>query len=171
MPVSAIVALLTLVATLLVMGGEAILSRYNEHLLRRRGAVEPAGDVYRIMQGAYPACFVAMALEGAVTGPASPPVLIAGLTLFGLAKALKLWAISSLGSRWSFRVLVLPNAPLIADGPYRWLRHPNYVAVIGELMGFAGTVWAPVTGLLACAGFGALILRRIRIEDRALGRQ
>jgi len=152
------------------MAGEALLSRFNESALRRQGAVEPPGDVYRAMQWAYPAAFALMALEGAL-GPAAPPrVLLAGLAVFGLAKALKLWAITSLGERWSFRVLVLPDRPLITSGPYRWLRHPNYVAVVGELVGVALTVRAPVTGLLAVAGFGALILRRIRVEDRALGR-
>ncbi|MDH4066903.1 MAG: hypothetical protein OEW19_21085, partial [Acidobacteriota bacterium] len=55
-------------------------------------------------------------------------------------------------------------------GPYRWMRHPNYVAVIGELVGVALTVWAPVFGALSVVGFGWLMLRRIEVEDRALGR-
>jgi methyltransferase len=171
MPISTIVSLAALAAVLLAMGGEAILSGYNESQLRRRGAVEPDGDVYRVMRWAYPACFMAMAVEGALTGPAPSRVLVAGLVVFGLAKALKMWAIASLGPRWSFRVLVLPGAALVATGPYRWLRHPNYAAVIGELVGMAAIVWAPVTGLVGSVAFGALILRRIRIEERALGRQ
>jgi methyltransferase len=171
MPLSSAIALLTLVAVLLVMGGEAVLSRYNEALLRQRGAVDVEGDVYSTMQWAYPACFVGMAVEGALTGPAPAQVLAAGLAVFGLAKALKVWAIGSLGYRWTFRLLVLPGAPLVSAGPYRFLRHPNYLAVAGELAGFALTVWAPVTGLLAILGFGALMRQRIGIEDRALGRQ
>jgi isoprenylcysteine carboxyl methyltransferase (ICMT) family protein YpbQ len=51
------------------------------------------------------------------------------------------------------------------------MRHPNYLAVLGEILGVALTVWAPVSGLLGLAGFGALMRRRIAIEDRALGRQ
>jgi methyltransferase len=171
MRLSLAISLLALLAALLIMAGEAWLSRHNESQLRRHGAVEPEGDVYRFMQWAYPAAFVAMAVEGSFTGPAPPRVLAAGLAGFGLAKALKLWAISSLGSRWSFRVLVIPGAPLVTDGPYRWLRHPNYVAVAGELVAMAATVWAPVTGLVASVGFGVLMLRRIQVEDRALGRQ
>ena len=104
-------------------------------------------------------------------GPAPAGALAAGLLLFGLAKALKMWAIASLGERWSFRVLVLPGRALVTSGPYRWLRHPNYVAVAGELAGVALTVWAVLTGPLALAGFIALLRRRIAIEERALGRQ
>ena len=104
------------------------------------------------MQWAYPACFVAMAIEGAITGPAPRDVLLLGLAVLGFAKALKISAISALGVRWTFRVLVPPDAPLVTAGPYRVLRHPNYVAVLGELAGFALIVWAPVAGTLSIAG-------------------
>ncbi len=165
------VGLITLIAVFLIMLGEAILSAHNERVLRDRGAVEPPGDVYATMRWAYPACFVMMALEGALTGPASPPALASGLTVFGLAKALKIWAISTLGVRWTFRVLVLLDTPLVTRGPYAVIRHPNYVAIAGELVGMALIVWAPVMGLLSLVGFGALVARRVVIEDRALGRQ
>lgn len=166
------ISVLTLVAALLIMGGETLLSAFNERLLRARGAVEPAGDVYAAMRWAYPAAFVAMAIEGAWgwgVGPSS--LLVPGLALFGFAKALKIWAITTLGWRWSFRVLVLPGETLVASGPYRVIRHPNYVAVIGELLGILLIVHAPITGLLSLAGFSVLLARRIRVEDRALGRQ
>lgn len=165
------IAVLTLLALLLLMLGEAGLSAHNERLLRQRGALEPAGDVYPVMRWAYPACFLAMAVEGAGTGPATPDALMLGLAVFGLAKSLKIWAISTLGVRWTFRVLVLPSAPLVTRGPYAVVRHPNYLAVLGELVGFALVVWAPVSGALSILGFGMLLFRRIAIEDRALGRQ
>lgn len=166
-----LIAVATVVAVLLIMAGEAVLSRINEASLRRQGAIEPPGDVYRAMQFVYPALFLAMAVEGAWRGPAPPAALVGGLIVFGLAKALKLWAIASLGSLWSYRVLVLPGRTLVSGGPYRWLRHPNYLAVIGEIAGVAFTVWAPVTGVVAAVGFGWLLRQRIAIEDRALGRQ
>ena len=165
------VAALTLIAVLLVMLGENVLSTHNERVLRARGAIEPDSDVYKTMRIAYPICFVAMAIEGAIMGPASLNRLAAGFAVFGLAKALKVWAISTLGVRWTFRVLVLPGEPLIARGPYALIRHPNYVAVLGELAGMALIVSAPVTGLLSLLGFGSLMWRRIAVEDRALGRQ
>jgi methyltransferase len=93
----------------------------------------------------------------------------AGFALFVGAKLLKYWVIVSLGVRWSFRVLVPPGSTRVLTGPYRLLRHPNYLAVMGELAGAALIAHAPLTGGLALAGFGALLLLRIRIEERALG--
>jgi methyltransferase len=159
------------VAVIAVMAGEAVLSSFNASMLRARGAVEPPGDVYRVMQFAYPLGFVVLAAEGAMMGPAPPAALAAGLLVFGLAKALKAWAIASLGVRWSFRVLVPPGEPPIVRGPYRWLRHPNYLAVAGEIAGAALIVGAWVSGALFLVGFGWLMRRRIAVEDRALGRR
>jgi methyltransferase len=164
------IAGLTTVAILLIMAGEAVLSAFNEKLLRARGAIEPPGDVIGLMRWAYPAAFVLMGIEGMFSGPAPVNVLLFGLALLGLAKALKIWAISSLGSKWSYRVLVVPGEPLVTTGPYRFLSHPNYLAVVGEIVSVAMIVWAPITGTLAAIGFGRLMVSRIRVEDAALGR-
>ena len=164
------IAGLTTLAVLLLMAGEAVLSSFNERQLRARGAIEPPNDVIGSMRWAYPGAFILMGIEGALSGPAPRDLLVGGLALFGLAKALKVWAISSLGSRWTYRVLVLPGAPLITSGPYRFISHPNYLAVVGEIVSVALIVWAPVTGVLSTIGFGWLMAARIRIEDRALGR-
>jgi methyltransferase len=171
MSTAAAIAGLTLVAVVLIMAGEAVLSAFNERVLRSRGAVEPAGDVLRAMLVAYPSCFVAMAIEGAATGPSPAQVLAAGLLCFGLSKALKAWTISTLGVRWTFRVLVLPGAPLVTRGPYAFLKHPNYLAVLGEIIGVALIVWAPVTGVASLVVYGALLRRKTAVEDRALGRE
>jgi methyltransferase len=152
------------------MVGELRVSHANERKLRSIGAVEPPDDVYRAMSWAYPAGFVAMGLEGVLVGRDPGAITIAGAIVFLAAKALKFWAIASLGPRWTFRVLVPPAAPLVTSGPYKWLRHPNYVAVIGELVGFAVLVGAFGTAILSVAGFGALLWRRIAVEEQALGR-
>jgi methyltransferase len=156
-------------AVLLLMLVELQLSWHNEKVLRAKGAVEPPDDVIGQMRLAYPATFVAMGVEAALGGALSRTVVLAGLLLFGWAKALKFWAMAHLGVRWTFRVLVLPEAPLVTTGPYRLLRHPNYIAVIGELVAIAIALQAPVTGAIGTAGFGWLIWRRIRVEERALG--
>ncbi len=89
--------------------------------------------------------------------------------ILAAGKLMKAWAIRSLGDRWTYRVFVVPGAPAGAVGPYRWMRHPNYVGVIGELVGFALLVEARVTGPVAVLVFGELLRRRIRAEEQALG--
>jgi methyltransferase len=155
-------------AVLVMMLAELTRSRRNERELRRRGAVEPQGDVYRALAFVYPLMFVAMAVEGSLVGPVSGRLLVGGLIVFVASKALKLWAIATLGLRWSYRVLVLPGTPLVATGPYAHMRHPNYVAVFGEIAGFAmmvGAFWTVIGSLLL---FRVLVRRRIAIEENAL---
>jgi methyltransferase len=155
-------------AVLLLMLVELQLSLFNERSLRAKGAIEPPDDVIRWMRIAYPGAFVLMGLEAAAGGPLSRNWVIGGLLLFGWAKALKFWAIAHLGSRWTFRVLVLPGAPLVSSGPYKYLRHPNYVGVLGELIAVAIALQAPVIGAVATLGFSWLLWRRIQVEERAL---
>ncbi len=157
-------------AVLLSMLVELQLSAVNDRALRARGAVEPPGDVFRLMRIAYPGVFLLIGFEGALHASLPRSLVLAGLVFFGLAKALKFWAIATLGPRWSYRVLVLPDAPLVTTGPYRLIRHPNYAAVIGEIVGIALALCAPLTGALATLSFGWLLRRRIAVEDRALGR-
>jgi methyltransferase len=147
---------------------EARRAARNERAQRARGGIEPVDDVYGVMRIAYPLAFAAMLIEGARREPPPFPLLTAGLALFAAAKALKWWAILTLGPFWTFRVIVVPHAPLIRRGPYRWLRHPNYVGVVGELAGVAVSAGAPVSGLAALTGFGLLLVRRIRVEERML---
>ncbi len=160
-------AFVVLIVVLLMMLVEAIVSKRREVALRARGAIEPPGDVYSTMQWAYPAAFIAMAVEGMFFGTPTTPIA-AGVLLMITAKALKWWAMASLGARWTFRVLIVPGAPLVTDGPYAFVRHPNYVAVVGELLAMALMVGARVTGPIATVLFSWLLIRRIRVEDRAL---
>jgi methyltransferase len=147
---------------------EAARSARNERAQRARGGVEPPGDVYAVMQVAYPAAFAAMIAEGAVRGAAPLPMIAVGATVFALAKVLKWWAIRALGPRWTFRVIVVPGDTRVVSGPYRYVRHPNYVGVAGELAGVAAMTGAIIAGPLALAGFGGLLIRRIVVEERAL---
>jgi methyltransferase len=149
---------------------EAGLAARHDRMLRALGAVEPAGDVYRAMQVAYPAAFLTMLVEGMWRGVRPDDVVIAGACVFLVAKALKYWAIASLGQRWTFRVLVPPGSLRVVRGPYRWISHPNYVAVALELTGVALAMHARVSGPIAVAVFGFLMWRRVQVEELALGR-
>jgi methyltransferase len=160
-----------------LMLAEARISRVNERRLLARGAIAPSGDVYGALSLLYPASFVLMGLEGlygtAVTRPVAaaapePAWFASGLLLFVASKALKYWAIRTLGERWSFRVLVLPGVPLVTRGPYRYIAHPNYVAVIGELVATAMMFRARVTGPMMIVLFGTALWARVRFETRVL---
>lgn len=163
-----IATIVTLILVFVPMLLEAAWSQRNERRLRLAGAIEPPGDVHQLMQVAYPAGFLAIAAEGWLRATPLDAMFNAGLIVFVLAKAVKYWAIASLGDRWSFRVLVLPHVPLVTGGPYRYMRHPNYVGVAGEFVGAALMAHAPLAGVVALVIFGALMLARIRVEERAL---
>ena len=171
------IALFFLVVFLVVfvpMLVEARRAARNERAQRGRGGVEPPGDVYALMRVAYPAAFLVMIGEGfwrdARLVPAAPDVRLAilGFALFFAAKALKWWAIVALGPSWTFRVIVVPGVAQVAGGPYAYLRHPNYVAVVFELAAVALICGARVGGPTAMLAFGALMMKRISVEERAL---
>jgi methyltransferase len=160
---------LVLGAVYLLMLVELQVAVFNDRALRARGAVEPPDDVYPLMRFAYPAAFLLIGLEALRHAWLYRDVVLLGLLLFGWAKALKFWVIRTLGSRWSFRVMVVPGLPLVASGPYRWIRHPNYVAVLAEIGAIAVALSAPIAGVIAVLGFGWLLRKRIIVEERALG--
>jgi methyltransferase len=147
---------------------EARRASRNERAQRARGGVEPPGDVYQLMQVVYPGAFLAMLIEGAIRGGPAPSAFAAGAIVFAAAKAVKWWAIVALGPYWTFRVIVVPGAPRVARGPYRWTRHPNYVGVLGELAGAAAMAGAPIAGAASLVAFSGLLVRRIAVEDQAL---
>jgi methyltransferase len=162
------VPLVVLLAVLVMMLAELWLSLSNERVLLANGAVQADDPVYQLMRIAYPGVFVAMAIEGAITGVEPGPLVFAGVALMFAAKALKFWAIASLRTRWTYKVLVMPALPLVSGGPYQWMRHPNYVAVVGELIAMALMTHARVTGPLGTLFFGWLLWRRITAEEQAM---
>jgi methyltransferase len=162
------ISLGALAAVIAMMLGELWVSMRNERILLARGAIQPYDPVYGSMRWAYPAVFVAMAAEGAVAGGPPGPAVLWGAILFAFAKALKYWAIATLGVRWTYKVLVLPDAPLVRGGPYRLMNHPNYVGVLGELVGMALITEARWMGTLGTLFFSWLLWRRLTAEDHAI---
>lgn len=147
---------------------EARRASANERTQRERGGIEPKRDVYPVMQVAYPGVFLAMLWEGLFRPSPAASIVALGVVLFLLGKALKWWAIVSLGPAWTFRIIVVPGMTLVQRGPYSFLLHPNYVGVGGELVGVALMAGAPIAGLLGTAFFAGLMAARVRLETRAL---
>jgi len=154
-----------------VMIAEAMLAARHDVALRAAGAVERRDDVYPVMQIVYPGSFLAMLLEGFWRGAGADAIFAIGAAVFVAAKALKYWAIATLGARWTFRVLVPPGSALILRGPYRWFPHPNYIGVMGELLGLAIAMHSIIAGPLAVVGFALILMKRISVEEQALGRR
>ena len=97
--------------------------------------------------------------------PASVPLLV----LFALLQVFRAWVLLSLGKYWTTRVITVPGVPLVRRGPYRFLRHPNYVVVAAEIavLPLAFGAWA--VAVVFSALNGALLAWRISVEDQALG--
>jgi methyltransferase len=148
---------------------EARRAAQNERAQLALGGFEPAGDVYRLMQVAYPGAFAAMLAEAAWRGgPPADRVVAMGVAVFAGGKALKWWAILTLGQAWTFRVIVVPAARRVRSGPYRYFDHPNYVGVVGELLGAALMTGAQIAGPVSTVLFSLLILKRLAVENRAV---
>lgn len=145
-------------------------SARNERRLRERGATEHAPTQRWLMVLLHGAWFVALPLEVLLLDrPFHPGLAALGLAGVLAGQALRLAAISTLGPRWTVGVLVLPGAPRIGHGPYRWLRHPNYLGVELEIvcMPLLHGAWASAIAFgLANAG---LLAWRMRTEERLLG--
>lgn len=138
-------------------------SRRNERAMQARGGYEAYPGHFQLMRLLHVAWFVALLFDRGT------PHVALGLTCLISGQLLRLWAIGTLGERWSVRIMVVPGAPLVARGPYRWLRHPNYVGVALELFGVPLLVGAWRTALVFTVLNGLLLAYRIRCEERALG--
>lgn len=102
--------------------------------------------------------------------PATEPNLWL-LGIFALLQVARVWVLASLGPRWSTRIIVLPEAPLVVRGPYRFMRHPNYAVVAAEIVVLPLVFGAWQIALVFTILNAAMLAWRIRVEDQALGRR
>ncbi len=143
---------------------ELLYARRNTRRLIQRGAVEYGANHYRLLVALHAAWLVA--IIAVVPEDATTHWLPLGLFL--LLQTVRLWIIATLGVFWTTRIISLPAAPLVRRGPYRFLRHPNYVIVIAEigLLPLAFGAWR--TALVFSLLNFALLAWRRRVEDEAL---
>jgi methyltransferase len=150
--------------------GELLYARRTAAKLERNGARLVRRDGYGFIVAVHALFFAACLLEGALSPWAGLGWWsLLGLALFLAGQALRYSSMAALKWRWNTRVYVLPEAPLVASGPYRFLRHPIYVGVVLELAGFPLLfgLWGTLVGIGLLHPFA--LLRRIRLEERALG--
>ncbi len=148
---------------------ELRLARRNERLARAAGAIEFGGGHFPWMVAIHTLFLISCVAEvWLLDRPFAPAAAGAMLLLLAGATALRYWAISTLGERWTTRILVRPGLPLVTGGPYRWLRHPNYLAVVIEIAALPLVHGAWLTAVVFSVVNAALLTVRIRAENAAL---
>ena len=151
---------------LLLRGGELLLARRNERWLLQHGAVEYGNEHYSYIVALHALFFVSLITEYVFTshGYYSVPLLI----LYFLLLAFKIWAILSLGKFWNTKIFRIPGYPLVKKGPYRFMKHPNYVIVIAEIALIPLIFHLYITAVVFSVLNGWMLYVRIREENRAL---
>jgi len=143
--------------------GELVLARHNTRRLLARGAVEAGAGHYPLIVGLHAAWLLGLAILAW-----DQPVNLIWVGVFVGLQLARVWVIASLGERWTTRIIILPDAPLVRRGPYRFVSHPNYLVVAAEI-----AVLPLVFGLVGYAVVfsvlnAAILAIRIRAEGRAL---
>jgi methyltransferase len=148
---------------------ELVVSRRNAAWSTARGGVEHGAGHYPAMVVLHTAFLAGMLAEAWVRRPEVSPALAWSMVLLVvLAQALRWWCIVTLGPRWNTRVIIVPGLAPVSSGPYRFLAHPNYVAVAIEGVALPLVHGAWVTAVLFTIANAALLTVRIRVEDAAL---
>lgn len=165
----AFVALVALVAIQRL--AEISISKRNCRRALARGGVESGADLYPWMAAMHAAFLAAGPAEVLLLArPWVPPLAAVMISLLILAQALRYWAVSALGDRWTVRVVCVPGDPLVTTGPYRWLRHPNYLAVAVEFITLPLVHTAWLTAAVFSVANAVVLRRRIVAEEDALRR-
>ena len=144
--------------------GEVLYAQRNARALIARGGVEIGSAHYPLfflLHGAW-----LLAILWVV--PADAAIRWGWLGLFLLLQLGRLWVVASLGPYWTTRVITIPGEPLVRRGPYRFLRHPNYLVVAIEIAVLPLVFDAWPLSLVFSLLNGALLAWRIRVEDQAL---
>jgi len=159
MSIAAIILLLVTAQRL----GELVLARRNTSRLLAKGAIEIGPGHYPLVVALHAAWLISLWIWGR-----DQDVNVLPLIGFAVMQGLRLWVLATLGERWTTRIIVLPGAPLVAAGPYKYLSHPNYAVVAGEIALLPLALHLPWLALIFTLLNAAVLFIRIRVEARAL---
>ena len=149
---------------------ELVVARRHARWSLARGAIEHGRRHYPVMVVLHTGLLLGCLAEvETMRRPFHPGLGWTMVAVVVAAQALRWWCVKTLGPRWNTRVLVVPGLPLVVGGPYRWLRHPNYVAVVAEGAALPLIHGAWLTATLFTLLNAVLLTVRIRCEDAALG--
>ena len=138
-------------------------ARRNTAALLARGAREIAPEHYPYMVAMHAAWLIGLWLLAA-----DRPVSLIWFVIFMVLQGLRVWVLTTLKGRWTTRIIVLPGAALVTNGPYRFLSHPNYAVVIGEIAVLPLAFGLPLYALVFSLLNAAVLAIRIRAENAAL---
>lgn len=145
---------------------ELVIARSNTRYLLARGGIEIGRGHYPLLVVLHAAWLAALWWYGR-----QAPVNLVLLALFMVMQALRVWVLATLGRRWTTRIIVLPGAPLVARGPFRLLRHPNYCVVVAEIALLPLALGLPWLAVLFSILNALVLTIRIRAENGALAGQ
>jgi methyltransferase len=143
--------------------GELVLSCYNTARMLASGAIEIAPGHYPLVAAIHAIWLIALWMWGR-----NQNVNLIALSIFILLQALRVWVLVTLGRRWTTRIIVLPGAPMVTTGPYRYLSHPNYAIVAAEIAVLPLALHLCLLALIFTVLNALVLAIRIRAETRAL---
>jgi methyltransferase len=151
---------------------ELWLSQRNARRALAEGGFEAGREHYPVMIVFHAAFLIACAVESLISARAVPSAL-ASIALAGeiAAQALRYWSIATLGKSWNTRIIIVPGRLPVTSGPYRYIRHPNYAAVVLEMACVPLMRGLIVIAAVFSAGNLLLLAQRIPLEEQALGEQ
>ena len=142
---------------------ELVISRANTSKLMARSAVEMAPGHYPLIVTVHAAWLISLWAFGR-----DQPVNIAALLCYFVLQGFRFWVMWTLGPRWTTRIIVLPAKPLVRSGPFRFLSHPNYAVVVGEIVVLPLVLGLPRLAAIFTLLNAAVLAIRVRAENRAL---
>ncbi len=147
---------------------ELILAKRNEKHVRSLGAREYDAEGYKVIVLMHIGFFVSLIAEYILLGRTLNPYWLPLIILFLLTQLLRYWAISALGYYWNTKILVTPGSSAITRGPYKYLKHPNYIAVVVEIAVIPLIFSCYITAVIFTILNLIVLKRRIKIEEKAL---
>lgn len=148
---------------------ELFLAKRNEAATRKLGAVEYDREGYKYIVLLHTGFIICLLAEKLLLDRQLNSFSLLLFIIFVLTQLLRYWALSSLGIYWNTRILVVPNLNLVKKGPYKYIKHPNYLAVITEIAVIPLIFSCYLTAIVFTILNLVTLRRRIRIEEKALG--
>lgn len=156
-------AIIVLALVTLQRLAELVIAQRNTRQLLAEGAYEASPEHYPLIVSLHAAWLIGLWI---LAYDIQPNLFLLGIFL--LLQAMRVWVLATLGPRWTTRIIVLPGAPLVKDGPFRFISHPNYCVVVAELLVLPlafGLLWY---GILFSILNAIVLTIRIRAENEAL---